>query len=203
MMNTSRTRSTTRTARWLLCLLALACAPMMMGSVAAAGATTGSTPGAPGEGTQTKLNPSATLQECLTEGAQAERAATFEGEMAVIPGAARMEMRINIQERLPRELVFHVVSAPGLGVWRRSAAGVKTYTYLKQVTNLSAPAIYRGAVEFRWMTARGRILKTALLLTSRCRQPAIPKSETSPEGTEASGTTPTEAAGKTGAPTAG
>ena len=69
---------------------------------------------------------------------------------------------------------FHTVTAPGLGVWRGSAAGVKTYTYIQQVTNLSAPASYRGAVRFRWLNAKGRVIKQQELRTPRCEQPLVP-----------------------------
>ncbi len=173
----------------LTCVIASMCA---MGASIAAATNTGTAQAVQGEGTQTKANPSATLAECLVVGAQAERAATFEGEMAAIPGTARMEMRVNVLEKLPRELAFHMVTAPGLGVWRKSAPGVKTYTYLKQVTNLSAPAIYRGEVQFRWMNDKGRPIKAALLLTTRCRQP----SETSAPVTEPPATAPAETTGK-------
>ena len=42
---------------------------------------------------------------------QTERSATFAGEMTAIPGTARMAMRIDMQERLPGEALFHT-SAP-------------------------------------------------------------------------------------------
>ncbi len=112
----------------------------------------------------------ATLEQCLTSGAQAERSATFAGEMNAIPGSARMEMRIEVLERLPTETTFHAVVAPGLGVWRSAAAGVKVFRFLKQVTNLSAPAVYRGAVLFRWLGDKGRPIKDLELRTPRCRQ---------------------------------
>ncbi len=122
----------------------------------------------------TKPPMSATLEECLTSSSQAERSATFAGEMASIPGAAKLEMRIEVLERLPRELIFHTVSAPGLGVWRTAAPGVKTYRYLKEVTNLAAPAAYRAAVRFRWLNAKGKLIRSAELRTERCLQPASP-----------------------------
>ena len=50
-------------------------------------------------------------------------------------------------------------SAPPASACGGAAPGVKVYTYFKQVTNLSAPAIYRGAVRFRWLSAKGHILK--------------------------------------------
>jgi len=117
---------------------------------------------------------SATLGKCVTSVLQSERAATFSGEMTAISGSARMSMRIDVQVRLPGETLFHTVSAPGLGVWRGSDAGVKTYRYVKQVTNLSAPAFYRASVGFRWMTAKGRLIRHVERRTAACGQPAAP-----------------------------
>ena len=57
-----------------------------------------------------------------------------------------MSMRIELLERMPGEAGFRAVAAPGLGVWRASEPGVGVYKYVKQVTNLSAPADYRGLV---------------------------------------------------------
>ncbi len=97
---------------------------------------------------------SAVLEQCVTAVTQAERSATFSGAMTAIAGSAHMAMRIDVQEQTPREALFHTITAPGLGVWRSADPGVKTYRYLKQVTNLSAPASYRAAVRFRWLNAR-------------------------------------------------
>jgi len=104
---------------------------------------------------------------------QSERSATFSGEMTAIPNTARMAMRIEVQERIPGEPVFHAVSAPalGLGAWRSSAPGVKVYRYLKQVTNLAAPGFYRAAIRFRWISARGRVIKVLERETPHCVQP--------------------------------
>jgi hypothetical protein len=113
---------------------------------------------------------SATLEGCTTSEQPSERTATFAGEMSMIPGAAKMEMRIDVLERAPAEEAFHVVSAPGLGVWRWAAPGVKTYRYLKEVTNLAAPAFYRGSVRFRWVNAKGKLVKAYQLRTPRCIQ---------------------------------
>ena len=123
---------------------------------------------------------------------QTERSATFIGEMTSIAGTAKMSMRIDVEERESAESEFHTVSAPGLGVWRAADPKVKVYKYLKQVTNLSAPASYRGLVRFRWMNARGHVIKRAERLTTRCRQPApmVQPVTPSPEATAptASGT---------------
>ncbi len=144
----------------------LALAPAAMGGTATVSstATVSATPVA-----------TATLEQCATATIpQTERSATFAGEMTAIPGTARMEIRIDLQERGLEELQYRTVSAPGLGVWHSSAAGVKIFAHIQQVTNLSAPAFYRGAVRFRWVNARGRLIKAEELRTAHCEQPAAP-----------------------------
>jgi hypothetical protein len=115
---------------------------------------------------------SASLVQCLTTGEQSERSATFAGEMTAIAGATRMSMRIELLEWMPGQMSYHVVAAPGLGVWRASDPGVGVYKYVKQVTNLSAPADYRGLVSFRWQGAHGHTIKRDERRTRRCSQPA-------------------------------
>lgn len=127
-----------------------------------------------------KLSVSATLSQCLPAESQEERSATFAGEMTAIAGTARMEMRIDVLERIPGETSYHAVSAPGLGVWRSSAPGVKVYRYLKQVTNLAGPAFYRAAVRFRWLNAKGHLIAATEDNTRRCEQPGAPASGSVP-----------------------
>jgi hypothetical protein len=136
-----------------------------LGTAAASGSTPAGTP-APVPGA-----PSAALEQCVTSLTQAERSATFLGEMTATPGTGRMSMRIELQERLPGETAFRNVAAPGLGVWRAAAPGVKVYRYIKQVTNLSAPASYRAAVRFRWLNGKGKLIKGVERRTSTCAQP--------------------------------
>jgi hypothetical protein len=114
----------------------------------------------------------ATVEQCVTTGGQVDRAATFSAEMTAVTGTARMAMRIEVQERLPGEELFHTVSAPGLGVWRGSAPGVKIYQYVKQVTNLSFPANYRALVRFHWLNDKGYVIRRAERHTLQCVQPA-------------------------------
>lgn len=130
---------------------------------------------------------SVTLVQCVTAVEQAERSATFSGEMSATGGSSRMEMRIDVLERLPEELSFHTVTAPGLGVWRSSAPGVRVFKYLKQVTNLSAPASYKAAIRFRWLGSKGRLIKSEELRTPRCQQPAPAPTPGAPAGGPVSG----------------
>jgi hypothetical protein len=111
--------------------------------------------------------------------------------MTATPGTARMEIRIDLEERGPEELLYHMVSASGLGVWHSSAAGVKIFAHIQQVTNLSAPALYRGALRFRWLNDKSRPIKSEELHTARCEQPAPPATSTTPTNTTPTTTSPT------------
>lgn len=154
----------------------------------------------PGQSSNTgnKADATATVEQCLVAPLQSERSATFVGEMSAIPGSARMEISIGLLERAAGEGPYRLVSAPGLSGWRGSAAGVKTYTYIKQVTDLAAPAFYRGAVRFRWLSAKGRVLKAEEMRTPRCEQPAP---EANGTGTSTTGTTTTSTGTTTGTST--
>ncbi len=172
----------------VLVSLALAPGTRASGQTTTTGApTTASAPAVISTTTPVKVPGSATLEQCTTSTEQTERSATFAGEMTTIPGTAKMEMRIDVLERMPHETEFHVVTAPGLGVWRTAAPGVKAYRYLRQVTNLSAPASYRAAIRFRWVNARGRTIRALELKTPHCLQPVAPTGQPSPEEVAAAG----------------
>jgi hypothetical protein len=138
--------------------------------IAQVGGAEAQSPGA--DATSSDPSPAASLVQCVTAAGPAERSATFSGEMTTLPGATRMSMRIELQEHTPGEAGFDPVLAPGLGVWRAAAAGVKTYKYDQQVLDLAAPASYRATVVFRWQGSHGRELRRLERLTAVCRQPA-------------------------------
>jgi hypothetical protein len=121
--------------------------------------------------TTTPALDSAALQQCVTSVVQSERSATFSGEMSAVPGTLRMAMRIEVQAQAQNAAGFHIVNAPA---WRFSDPKIKIYKYLKQVTNLSSPLEYRALVRFRWLGAKGHVIKRAQLLTAPCDQPAAP-----------------------------
>jgi len=147
---------------------ALACALVLSTAATATAATPTLSSGA------AKPPAAATIEQCVTAVEQAERSVTFVGEMTAVPGTARMLMRIEVQQRTPREALFHAVSDPGIGQWLRAAPGVHTYRNLDKVTNLTAPAVYRAEVHFRWLNGKGHLIKTLSLRTGRCDQPAPP-----------------------------
>lgn len=123
---------------------------------------------APSDGTA-----SVGIEQCETSTVQLERSTTFTAQMTATSATQKMGMRIELQQRLHGESEFHTLPAPGFGVWRASEPGVKIYKYVKQVTNLDAPAAYRAIVRFRWIGERGRVLKREELRTPRCIQPTL------------------------------
>jgi hypothetical protein len=116
---------------------------------------------------------SVTLEQCATSTVQAERSATFTAQMTATGATQRMAMHIELEQRTQGETTYHTIIAPGLGVWQRSEPGVQIYKYVKQVTNLAAPAAYRAVVRFRWLGDKGRVLKRAETRTQHCLQPAL------------------------------
>ncbi len=114
----------------------------------------------------------ASVEQCITAANQSERSATFMGQMTATSATQRMAIQIEIQERTPADIAFHTVTAPGLGIWRQSETGVKIYKFVKQVTNLAAPAAFRAQVHYRWLDAHGRTLARAQRRTPVCQQPA-------------------------------
>lgn len=176
--------------RVLAALAALACVLALLLAAQAQAGGQGSSAGGPGAQQLTSPpvgSTSASLEECVTATVQEQRAVAFSAEMTAVPGTIRMAMRIDLEERAPDEAEFHTVTASGLGVWRSSDPKVKVYKYLKQVTNVSAPAVYRGFVRFRWLNAKGHTIKRAERLTSKCLQPGVPPEPAEPGA--ASGTT--------------
>jgi hypothetical protein len=125
---------------------------------------------APADGTA-----SVGIEQCATSTVQAERSATFTAQMTATAATQKMAMRIELQQRLQGESEFHSIVASGFGVWRTSEPGVEIYKYVKQVTNLDAPAAYRVTVRFRWIDERGHVFKREELHTSRCVQPTLPE----------------------------
>jgi hypothetical protein len=149
--------------------LLMVCVLMVLACTDAASATTG---------VRRNLTPptsgySVTLEQCVTSTVQEERSATFTAQMIATPATQKMALRFELQERMRGETDFHTVIAPGLSAWQRAEPGVKIYKYVKQVTNLAAPAAYRAVVRFRWSGEKGRILKRAELHTQRCLEPTL------------------------------
>jgi hypothetical protein len=117
---------------------------------------------------------SATVEQCVISTVQSERSATFTAQMVATGATQRMQIKIELQQRMRGETEYHTIVAPALGVWRGSEPGVRIDKYVQQVTDLTAPAAYRALVQFRWLGDHGHVLKRAELHTMHCLQPLPP-----------------------------
>jgi hypothetical protein len=126
----------------------------------------------PGAGTTSPAPAlSANVEQCVTAATQADRSVTFTGQMETIAGAHRMAMEMVVQEHDPGEVGFHTLTAAGPGMWQRSEVGLKIYKYVRQVTDLPAPADFRAIVQYRWLDAKGHVLRTTARRTPVCHEP--------------------------------
>jgi hypothetical protein len=152
----------------------------------------------PGTGTGTTSPApalSATVEQCVTAAARSGRSVTFVGEMETVAGAQRMAMQIDVQEHTPEEAGFHTLTAGGLGTWERSETGVKIYKYVRQVTDLPAPAAFRAIVMYRWLNEKDRVIRRDERRTPICRQLAE-RAKPSERAKPATGTEPAAAGPK-------
>jgi CARDB len=118
-------------------------------------------------GTAQAATPSAKVVECRTG---EEREASFTGRMKAIKGSARMQMRFELLQQTPGSTDAQTVKAPQLLNWRRSKAGVKTFSYEQTVKGLSSGVTYRARVTFRWVSAAGKVIRTEQRESGNCVQ---------------------------------
>ncbi|MCW2966919.1 MAG: hypothetical protein JWM71_691 [Solirubrobacteraceae bacterium] len=113
----------------------------------------------------------ANLVACETGTNAADRYAVFTGSMPSATGVASMQMRFDLAERTPGS-AWAGVSLPHWGVWEKTdKAGVPGFIFTKRVQQLAAPAAFRATIDYRWIDAKGKVLRTAHRLSPVCRQP--------------------------------
>jgi hypothetical protein len=113
------------------------------------------------------------VAECRPAPTQADRRASFEGRMATVAGAQRMQMRFTLQARASRRQKWRRVAVPGFDAWATSAAGIDRYVYTKKVANLLAPSQYRVVVDHRWLDSGGGLVGRSRTVSAPCRQPDL------------------------------
>jgi hypothetical protein len=99
-----------------------------------------------------------------------DRSVTFEGRIAAVPRAQKMQMRFTLQARTP-DAAWAKVPADGFGSWITAPHGLGLFLYDKTVQELLAPASYRAVVDFRWRNAAGRVIRRARVTSRSCHQP--------------------------------
>jgi CARDB protein len=97
--------------------------------------------------------------------------------MRPMSGTVRMALRFELERRTDRTGSFHTLSGRQLGQWVSPAnptlgQNAADVWMLKQnVVNLPGPAFYRFRVWFRWTGTGGRVLNSAMRVSSSCYQP--------------------------------
>jgi hypothetical protein len=99
------------------------------------------------------------------------QSAVFEGRMATVAHADRMQMRFTLQVSTPDAPDWSRLSVPGFSSWVTSDPGRSRYVYSKRVEALLAPAGYRVKMRFRWLDGSGAVIKSARATSRACRQP--------------------------------
>ncbi|HWH45877.1 MAG TPA: CARDB domain-containing protein [Thermoleophilaceae bacterium] len=82
----------------------------------------------------------------------------FQGRARAIPATERMHVRMTLLQRASGGR-FEPVTAPGLGVWRRSRPGSRRFVYTHEVENLRTGTDYRMAASFRWVGPAERTIR--------------------------------------------
>jgi len=100
-----------------------------------------------------------------------DRAATFYGRLDALPGTSKMQIRFQLLQRLGVDASWTKLDVPALRAWHTSQAGVKRFGWKQTVDNLRAGAAYKARVQYRWLTATGAVLDSAVRETPVCRGP--------------------------------
>jgi hypothetical protein len=93
----------------------------------------------------------------------------FAARMRAVPGTARMAIRIRLLERYG-DGEFERVSAPGLGVWKKSRLGVSVFRHRQRIEQLHQGAEYRAVVQYHWRDADGEVIKRERRRSDVCTQ---------------------------------
>src|SRR3954452_18060860 len=99
------------------------------------------------------------------------RTATFYARMDTLAAASKMQIRLQLFERLGRDDSWSKLDVPALRQWHSSQAGVKRYGWKQTVDALRLGGAYKARVQYRWLSASGTALDTASRDTPVCRGP--------------------------------
>lgn len=108
------------------------------------------------------------LRSCEAGKSQNERRASFYARMRSVPGTSRMLMRFSLIDRYGEGA--KEISVRELEEWRRARPGVRSFGYEQRFAKLERGGVYAVVVEFRWVGANGKTIKTLRRTSQECRQ---------------------------------
>jgi hypothetical protein len=97
--------------------------------------------------------------------------ATFYARMDTVAAASKMQIRLQLLERLGRDDSWSKLDVPALRQWHTSQAGVKRFGWKQTVDALRLGAAYKARVQYRWLSPAGTVLGTQSRDTPVCRGP--------------------------------
>jgi hypothetical protein len=103
-----------------------------------------------------------------------DRSVTFGARMDTIPGAAKLQIRFQLLERLGRDTGWARLDVPALRVWHTSVGGVGRYGWKQTVDGLHPGGAYKAHVLYRWLSSTGTVLDTETRDTPVCRTGLLP-----------------------------
>jgi hypothetical protein len=108
------------------------------------------------------------VRSCQTGSTAKQRVAVFYGRMRAVPGTSRMMMRFTLVDHSTPSGA--VVRSPRLARWHRSRPGVKTFGWAQTVTGLQMGGAYAALVDFRWVGADGKTIRSLHRVSTDCHQ---------------------------------
>ena len=109
------------------------------------------------------------VRECQVGDTPRQRAATFYARMTAVKNTDQMAMRFTLIDR-SGDGPPSVVDSPALAQWRKSHHGVTRFGYAQQVAGLKQGGAYAVQVQFRWLNARGGVIRSVKRTSGTCRQ---------------------------------
>jgi hypothetical protein len=107
------------------------------------------------------------------------RAVSVTAEMRPVTGTQRMELEFSLLSQAPGASSFTAVPGPGLGVWASppdptlGQRPADRWIVHHPVADLTAPAVYRFSVSFRWIGHGARVLAETTRQSHTCSQPEL------------------------------
>jgi archaellum component FlaF (FlaF/FlaG flagellin family) len=109
------------------------------------------------------------VRACETGDTPKHRAATFYARMYAVKGTSTMAIRFTLINRAG-DGPPTVVDNPSLSQWRKSRAGVARFGYAQAVEGLERGGVYAVQVQFRWLDAHGKVIRSVKRTSRNCRQ---------------------------------
>src|SRR3954465_8117969 len=109
------------------------------------------------------------VRDCQLGDSPKQRSATFYGRMTATKGTSQMAMRFTLIDRAG-DGPPNVIDSPALAQWRKSNKGVRRFGYAQQVAGLEKDGAYAVQVQFRWLGARGQVIRSVKRASGTCRQ---------------------------------